>query len=288
MTYLAIRRVAADQESRAEPSGAPARIRALPVASRLPHWLTVLTAACVLAVTAPEATPQVVLETGFESLDASAWVCKGADAVLRDGRLIIEPRRSQQYLMTRNPVLYGTLDVSFRLGCLSSDSTVFYYLGFHGITPWARDICWLQVQDSVATVVLRKDGRGAFRKAIGHLEQGRSYRLRIDWRPASVRVLLDDRPVFTTDELRVGLSSASTASDVIPNRPLYVFLSANRIREQGQLPSLQVDAVRVAYTPILRRREREQSARETQLLGVRERHAGPRGSTCTRKTPRAR
>ena len=77
------------------------------------------------ALRAPAQEPET-LSTDFTTLDASAWICKGKDVQVRDGKLVIHPRAGHQYRSTREKFLNATLEVSVRFHALSRDGTAFY------------------------------------------------------------------------------------------------------------------------------------------------------------------
>ena len=212
---------------------------------------------------------QEMLHTDFSSLDTSEWVCKGQDAQVRDGKLIIWPQRGQQYLTTRKSFLHATLEMSVRFHVLSRDSTVFYYLGFQSLAPWVRDVCWVQIQDAAVTAVLKKNGQTGFRKHVGYVTQGRDRVFKLEWEPAGMRCSLDGRELLSPDQLRVGLSSASTAGAVVPNRPLPLFLGAYGTAPDKARAKLQVNWVRISYPRLRKRKERASTEKERVILGQR-------------------
>ena len=130
---------------------------------------------------------------------------------------------------------------------LSRDSTAFYYLGFQGLVPWVRDVCWFQIQDSVVTAVVKKNGQTGFLKQVGYVTRGRDHTFRLEWQQAGIKCSLDGREVLSADELHIGLSSASAAGTIIPNRPLPLFLGAHSPDPAKTRPKLPINWLRIHY-----------------------------------------
>jgi len=214
----------------------------------------------------PRIGAQETLATNFAPLDTSQWVLAGADVHVRDGKLVIASGKGNQYLTTRKRFLYATLEMSVRFGELSRDSTAFYYLGFQSLTPWADSLCWLMVQDTVVAAIVKKGGQKAFRKPVGYVKENRDYTIKLEWRPTGVKAWLDDRPVLSTDDLKIGLPSASTAGDVIPNIPLPLFLGAYSTAPDRTAPKLQINSVRIEYEPVRGERMHVPTEKEKALL----------------------
>jgi len=94
----------------------------------------------------------------FDAAGAAMWQPFPSAARVEGGVATIAPPEGQQWLASASRFQYGELEMTVRFNRLSADSTIFYYLGFQNLTPWARQVCWLQVQDAQMNVVVTKDG----------------------------------------------------------------------------------------------------------------------------------
>lgn len=183
----------------------------------------------------------------FDAAGATMWQPFPSAAKVEGGVATIAPPEGQQWLASASRFQYGELEMTVRFHQLSSDSTIFYYLGFQNLTPWARQVCWLQVQDAQMNVVVAKDGAGTINVPVASgLKTGQWYRLKLHWGAEAVIVSLDGRVVFSSAEQRHGLSSAGRAAEIVPVVPMYVFLAANTLDNKKGLASLSLDEVRLA------------------------------------------
>jgi hypothetical protein len=188
--------------------------------------------------------------SGADAFDAAGgvmWQPFPSAATVEDGVLTLEPPQSQQWLASAAKLRYGELDVKVRFNRFSTDSTVFYYLGFQSLTPWARNVCWFQVQDAQMNVVVGRDGTSTFNvPVVSGLEAGRWYRLKLEWTAAAITASVDNRVVFSSAEQRHELSSAGRAAETIPVASMYVFLAANTLDSKQGSASLSLDEARFA------------------------------------------
>jgi hypothetical protein len=181
----------------------------------------------------------------FDAAGAAVWQPFPPAAKVEGGVATITPPESQQWLSSTSRFQYGELEMRVRFNRLSTDSTIFYYLGFQNLVPWGRHVCWLQVQDAQMNVVAARDGAGTINvPVVSGLETGRWYRLKLDWTAAAVSVSVDGRVVFSSDTQRHELSSAARAAEIVPAAPMHIFLSANTLDRRKALASLSLDEVR--------------------------------------------
>ena len=188
--------------------------------------------------------------SGADTFDAPGgvvWQPFPSAATVEDGVLTIEPPQSQQWLASAAKLRYGELDVKVRFNRFSTDSTIFYYVGFQGITPWAWNVCWFQVQDAQMNVVVGRDGTSTFNvPVVSGLEAGRWYGLKLERTAAAITASVDDRVVFSSAEQRHDLSSTGRAAETIPIAPMHVFLAANTLDNKQGSASLSLDEARFA------------------------------------------
>jgi len=187
--------------------------------------------ALLLAVTLTWATMASAMEPGgfrdtFDAYNQENWAeTIGSGGVLvqtgawmrninvRDGRLHIAPPAGQEFVSSNLEFEASDLSFEAEFGTFgTSDSPVFYYLGFRG----AQDACYFMVQEGALVAVLNKGGVGRAAQACGHLETGKVYKFGIQRRPGSVEMFLDGNKVFAT-----------TAADDIPHAPMPVWFGGN-------------------------------------------------------------
>jgi hypothetical protein len=185
----------------------------------------------------------------FDAAGAAVWQPFPSAVRVEGGVATIAPPEGQQWLASASRFQYGELEMSVRFNRLSANSTIFYYLGFQNLTPWARQVCWLQVQDAQMNVVVAKDGASTINvPVVSGLKTGQWYRFKLHWTATAVIVSVDGRVVFSSAEQRHGLSSAGRAAEIIPAAPMHVFLAANSLDAKKGIASLSLDEVRFAGT----------------------------------------
>jgi hypothetical protein len=189
----------------------------------------------------------------FDTAGEAMWQPFPSAAKVEGGVVTVTPPEGQQWLASASRFQYGELEMTVRFNRLSTDSTIFYYLGFQSLMPWARQVCWLQVQDAQMNVVVTKDGAGTINvPVVSGLKTGQWYRLKLQWTAAALIASVDGRVVFSSAEQRHRLSSAGRAVEIVPAAPMHVFLSVNTLDNKKGLASLSLDDVRFAGTRPMR------------------------------------
>ena len=202
-----------------------------------------------VSVARPDDGRKAAFADSFDVAGAAVWQPFPSAAKVEGGVATITPPEGQQWLASASRFQYGELEMTVRFNRLSADSTIFYYLGFQNLTPWARQVCWLQVQDAQMNVVVTKDGTSTINvPVVSGLKTGQWYRLKLQWTAAAVIVSVDGRVVFSSAEQRHGLSSAGRAVEIVPAAPMHVFLAANSLDAKKGIASLSLDEVRFSGT----------------------------------------
>jgi len=192
-----------------------------------------------VSIARPDDVRKAAFTDLFDAAGAAVWQPFPSAAKVAGGVATIAPPEGQQWLASASRFQYGELEMSVRFNRLSADSTIFYYLGFQNLTPWARQVCWLQVQDAQMNVVVTKDGTSTINvPVVSGLKTGHWYRLKLHWTAAAVIVSVDGRVVFSSAERRHGLSSAGRAAEIVPAAPMHVFLAANTLDAKKGIASL--------------------------------------------------
>jgi hypothetical protein len=203
----------------------------------------IVTLAVVSAARSDDAGPQALADS-FDAAGSVVWQPFPTSVAVEGGVATIAPPTGQQWLTSAARFQYGELEMTVRFNRLSDDSSLFYYLGFQNLVPWARQVCWLQVQDAQMNIVASKDGANTINTPVlSGLKTEQWYRLKLQWTAAAVVVAVDGRVVFSSAEQRHGLSSAPRAGEIIPVAPMHVFLAANTLSNKQGVASLSLDEV---------------------------------------------
>lgn len=143
----------------------------------------------------------------FDDIDVKRWITVPETAVImpkdtlsaanRVAR-ITPPERYQQFFLSRDRFLNGDLEMSFCLNRPSKGET-FYYLGFHDNEPWLKSICWIMIQDGLATFGFKSIDGATVSQELCHLSNGDYHTLIMTQSTGKITVTLDDVHYEFTD-----------------------------------------------------------------------------------------
>lgn len=174
----------------------------------------------------------VLLDDNFDQYNATNWGPQVADITVSNGKAVIMPKVSQVFLTSTKKYKAVTLEVKLKFNKLSTDSSIFYYLGFQSINPWVYNTCWMTVQDGGLSAGVKNGNEKGMSEQVANVTENKWYNLKIVWKSDVVEMFLDDASVFKT-----------TDKAVIPISKMYVFLSANTL---GKIPAeLEIDSVTI-------------------------------------------
>ncbi len=181
-----------------------------------------------------------ILEDNFDSYNESLWGSKASAIAVEDGKLINRPPQGGANLISLKKYKYVSLEMRVQFDTLSSDSSIFYYLGFQSVIPWAENVCCFTVQDGSMTAGVGKSEQKGVRQTVTDIKVGTWYVLKIEWKPESVEFFIDGKSVLKTQE-----------AQAIPDVAIPIFLGANTLRQttDKDAASLRIDSVKLAGEP---------------------------------------
>jgi hypothetical protein len=234
---------------------------------------SVITAILFLFLYQGLALGEELLRDDFDRYDAKRWGSKpiSADLIFRnqlnqtDGSLRINPHEGGSHVVSDDMFREASIEFEVKVKTLSSDSTIFYYFGFHNTQPWTQDLLWLVVQDSLIKIQTRENGGPFFERKIGEMPAGKWVKFAILRNGKQVTVKMDGKTV------------AEFSSPEVSDRPMSAFFGANTLRG-GASADLQVDGVEVTGDASLQagppRQSRQLGEEEIQLASKRKSFSG--------------
>ncbi len=208
-----------------------------------------------------QAILEELLRDDFDRYNSQTWGTApvGAEIVFRNqlnqtnGSIRMNPRAGGCYIISDEMFREASMEFEVKVNSLSTDSTNFYYFGFHNTQPWTRDLLWLVVQDSSIKLQARENGGAFFEQQIGNIPFDRWVKFVISRKGKQVVVEMDGRAVL--DLKRPEFSDS----------PMSAFFGANTI-SGSKRADLQVDSVQVNGDPALQ----AAALRETRLISEEE------------------
>lgn len=188
------------------------------------------------------AEEQTIFQDNFDNYNSSNWgPMPGQGISISDGKLVNSPPQGQTFIVSNKKFKACSIQMRVKFNRLSTDSSIFYYIGFQSVTPWTHNLCWLSVQDGQLSIGLKKDGLQGLSENIASLNADKWYNIKITRQEGSVEVFIDDKSVFKTDK-----------ADVIPTAAIPIFLGANTLSgnpltgQKSALPAeFQIDSITV-------------------------------------------
>jgi len=217
--------------------------------TRRQSWIVVLAVGLVMSAfgnSSAQDSTKPLIDDSFKPEASAVWQTLPSGAKVDDGVLLLEPE-GQQWIVSSSKYQHGQLEMTVRFNRLSDDSHLFYYLGFQSVLPWARQVCWLQVQDSQMSLIATRDGTMTINvPVLSGVKADEWYRLKLQWTARGVIVRINGELVFDSSDKKHGLSSAGRAAELIPIAPMYVFLAANSLDVKKSRASLSIDHVKLS------------------------------------------
>lgn len=176
----------------------------------------------------------IVWSDDFDSYNDNEWGAQSPEVTVEKGKLRNHPKAGQVYFSSAKKFKFGTLEARVRFNRLSTDSSIFYYLGLQSVTPWLENVCWLMVQDSAVIATVNKAGGKGQPSLVANVEAGRWYKIKIAWSGSKVELFLDGNKIFATED-----------PAITPDSPMPVFIAANSLAKAGPTADLEVDWVTV-------------------------------------------
>ncbi len=198
-------------------------------------WLVFLGMLAFLSITAgiARSAEEVLFSDEFDSFNIKNWGPQPATGVtVQNGTMLDKPQTGQTFLSSLKKFRYVTFETRIKFNKLSTDSTIFYYIGLQSVTPWCYNVCWATIQDSALFASANKDGEKGIREHVADLKEKQWYTIKIVWTESAIEFYLDGEKIYKTDN-----------KEVIPEGGMPVFLAANTL---GAVPAdMEVDWVTV-------------------------------------------
>ncbi len=170
------------------------------------------------------AAEEVLFSDDFDSYSIKNWGPMPTAAItVENGILRDSPQAGQIFLASLKKFKYVTLEMKVKFNRFSTDSTIFYYLGFQSLTPWCYNVCWITIQDAALFASVVKDGDTAksVREHVYDLVPNRWYLIKIVWSESQIQFFIDGERIYRI-----------TSPDAIPEASMPIFLSANTLGSQ--------------------------------------------------------
>ena len=228
-------------------------------------FITVLYPSVVLA--------DELLRDDFDRFNNQTWGAPPVDAKIvfrnqlnqTDGALHMSPPAGGSHIISDEMFREASMEFEVKVNTLSSDSTIYYYFGFHNTQPWTNDLLWLVVQDGAIKIQARENGGPFFERQIGEMPAGKWVKFAILRNGKDVTVKMDGKTV------------AEFSAPEVSDRPMSAFFGANTLSGSTRA-DLQVDSVQVngdlALQAVVLREAREVGEEEKQLVAKDENISG--------------
>lgn len=170
---------------------------------------------------------ELVWKDDFSSYNQNIWGSQTESSIsVNNGNVTINPPQGQANLVSIKKIENASLEMRVKFDKISSDSTIFYYLGFQSVVPWAENVCAFIVQDGGITAWVQKVGETGVHQQVAEAKAGIWYTFKIIWRPESVIFSIDDKVVYIFDK-----------PEQIPDVSIPVFVGANSLRKSNAQPA---------------------------------------------------
>ena len=199
-------------------------------------FLGILVFVSVTASTARSAE-EVIFSDEFDSFNIKNWGPQPTTGItIQDGKLIDKPPASVMFIASTKKFSRVTFETRVRFNKLSTDSTIFYYIGLQSVTPWGYNTCDVTIQDAALFASANKEGEKGLHELVAYVKEKQWHTIKIVWTESAIEFYLDGEKIYKTDK-----------QEVIPEAGMPVFLAANTL---GTVPAdMEVDWVTIKGEP---------------------------------------
>jgi hypothetical protein len=122
----------------------------------------------------------ILFETDFAKGVDDNWIKPSKGINIVDGAAEISSNSGQRLLISKKTFKFVIAEFDVKFDKISSNSSIFYYLGFQDTADWNQNSVWLAIQDSVVFAFI-KNGKETAKKEIGHIEKNKNFTFKIIW-----------------------------------------------------------------------------------------------------------
>ncbi|MBI4245133.1 MAG: DUF1080 domain-containing protein [Planctomycetes bacterium] len=188
------------------------------------------------------AAEEILFSDDFDSYDIKKWGPQPAKGVtVQEGKLIVDnpkPSTGIAFITSTKNFQFVTFETKVKFNKFSSDSTIFYYLGFQSIAPWGYNVCWITIQDTRCFASTTKDRGKLIRERAVDLEQNRWYNIKIVWASDRIEFFFDGESVYKTQD-----------TEVMPEVGMPVFLGAYTLDTAKEPADMEIEWVTIKGEP---------------------------------------